>query len=57
MAPMDLKDSGFSSLIQVFLIAAICITFMIFLIRSTYGRAFKAIREDEIAAEAMELTF
>lgn len=47
------KIQGFSSLIQVFLIAAICITFMIFLIRSTYGRAFKAIREDEIAAEAM----
>lgn len=47
------KIQGFSSLIQVFLIAAVCITFMILLIRSTYGRAFKAIREDEIAAEAM----
>ncbi|MBM7686571.1 branched-chain amino acid ABC transporter permease [Defluviitalea raffinosedens] len=47
------KIQGFSSLIQVFLIAAVCIAFMILLIRSTYGRAFKAIREDEIAAEAM----
>ena len=26
---------------------------MVLLINSTYGRAFKAIREDEVAAEAM----
>lgn len=31
----------------------IAIVFMSLLIKSTYGRAFKAIREDEIAAEAM----
>lgn len=47
------KIQGFSSLFQTFAIAVICILFMILLIRSTYGRAFKAIREDEIAAEAM----
>jgi branched-chain amino acid transport system permease protein len=50
------KIQGFSSLVQVFMIAAVCITFMILLIRSTYGRAFKAIREDEIAAEAMGIS-
>ncbi len=33
--------------------ALVTIVFMIFLIKSSYGRAFKAIREDEIAAESM----
>ena len=33
--------------------SAICIGFIVLLINSTYGRAFKAIRDDEIAAEAM----
>ena len=41
------------SLVTPFLVSAICITLMVLLIRSSYGRAFKAIREDEIAAEAM----
>jgi branched-chain amino acid transport system permease protein len=41
------------SLITPFLIAALCITLIVLLISSSYGRAFKAIREDEIAAEAM----
>lgn len=36
-----------------FLIAAVCIIIIVMLINSSYGRAFKAIREDEIAAEAM----
>ena len=36
-----------------FLIAAVCIAVIVMLINSSYGRAFKAIREDEIAAEAM----
>ena len=35
------------------LIAAICIFIIVLLINSSYGRAFKAIRDDEIAAEAM----
>ncbi|NLK26727.1 MAG: branched-chain amino acid ABC transporter permease [Clostridiales bacterium] len=47
------KIQGFTSLFQTFAVATVCISFMILLIRSTYGRAFKAIREDEIAAEAM----
>ena len=33
--------------------AVACIIFMTLLIRSTYGRSFKAIRDNEIAAEAM----
>lgn len=35
------------------LIAVICITLIVLLVNSSYGRAFKAIRDDEIAAEAM----
>lgn len=38
---------------QYFLIVAICIAVIAMLIHSTYGRAFKAIRDDEIAAQAM----
>lgn len=34
-------------------IVTLCIAIIILLINSSYGRAFKAIREDEIAAEAM----
>lgn len=34
-------------------LALATIVFMIYLIKGSYGRAFKAIREDEIAAEAM----
>ena len=34
-------------------IVILTVLFMVLLINSTYGRAFKAIREDEIAAEAM----
>ena len=36
-----------------FLIAMICIIVIVLLINSSYGRAFKAIRDDEVAAEAM----
>ncbi|MDD3393547.1 MAG: branched-chain amino acid ABC transporter permease [Clostridia bacterium] len=36
-----------------FVVVGICILIISLLIRSSYGRAFKAIREDEIAAEAM----
>ena len=36
-----------------FLIATISIAIIILLVNSSYGRAFKAIRDDEIAAEAM----
>ncbi len=36
-----------------FLIATLCIAVILLLINSSYGRAFKAIRDDEVAAEAM----
>ncbi len=39
-----------------FLIAMICIGLIVLLINSSYGRAFKAIRDDEIAAEAMGIS-
>ena len=34
-------------------VAFVAIIFMVYLFRGSYGRAFKAIREDEVAAEAM----
>ena len=43
----------FKSVLPVFAAATVCIAIIVFLINSTYGRAFKAIRDDEIAAEAM----
>lgn len=43
----------FSTIFTPVLISAVCIAIMALLINSTYGRAFKAIREDEVAAEAM----
>ena len=36
-----------------FLVAILCIVLIVLLVNSTYGRAFKAIRDDEVAAEAM----
>ena len=36
-----------------FLIAGVCIALIVALIHSSYGRAFMAIRDDEVAAEAM----
>ena len=41
------------STLMPFIIAGICIAIIVLLINSSYGRAFKAIRDDEIAAEAM----
>jgi len=51
---IDLGDSifGLSTFFFVFM-AALCIFLIVLLVNSSYGRAFKAIREDEIAAEAM----
>ncbi len=43
----------FSSTLYPFVVSGICITIIVLLINSSYGRAFKAIRDDEIAAEAM----
>ncbi len=41
------------SVLFPFIVAGVCIALILLLINSTYGRAFKAIRDDEIAAEAM----
>lgn len=43
----------FKSVLFPFAVSGICIAVIVMLINSTYGRAFKAIRDDEIAAEAM----
>ena len=43
----------FQSVLYPFAAAALCIGVIVLLINSTYGRAFKAIRDDEVAAEAM----
>ena len=39
--------------VMPFLFSGVCIAIILLLINSTYGRAFKAIRDDEVAAEAM----
>ena len=43
----------FNSVVPFYLVSGGCIAVIILLINSTYGRAFKAVRDDEIAAEAM----
>ncbi len=44
---------GYKTMFEPILIAIVCIVIMVLLINSSYGRAFKAIREDDVAAEAM----
>lgn len=46
---------GFPNLFVAFGLCALCILLMVLLINSSYGRAFKALREDEVAAQAMGL--
>ncbi len=43
----------FTGIVYPFAAVAICILIIVLLIHSTYGRALKAIRDDETAAEAM----
>lgn len=47
------KIPGFTNILVPFAVAAVCITVIVMMIRSSYGRAFISIREDEVAAEAM----
>ena len=47
------KIPGFNNFYIPFIVVAICIAIIALIMRSTYGRAFKAIRDDEIAAESM----
>ena len=53
----NIKSNGatvlYLSTFVPFLIAIICVVLIVLLVNSTYGRAFKAIRDDEVAAEAM----
>ena len=53
----NIKSNGatvlYLSTFVPFLIASICLVLIVLLVNSTYGRAFKAIRDDEVAAEAM----
>ena len=53
----NIKSNGatvlYLSTFVPFLIAIRCIVLIVLLVNSTYGRAFKAIRDDEVAAEAM----
>jgi len=52
--PLGIKYiPSFNTIWWPVLTAIVVIVFMFLLISSSYGRAFKAIREDEIAAEAM----
>ena len=45
--------ASFKSLYAYVIVAGLCIAAIVLIVNSTYGRAFKAIRDDEIAAEAM----
>ena len=47
------KYPVFKSTTFYFAVSGVCIAIIVLLINSTYGRAFKAIRDDEVAAEAM----
>ena len=47
------KFPKYNSILFPVIFSAVCIGLIVLLINSSYGRAFKAIREDEIAAEAM----
>ena len=47
------KTALYLSTVVPAIVVTICIVIIVLLINSTYGRSFKAIRDDEIAAEAM----
>ncbi len=56
ISSFQLKLGGMTLSLSTFvpvLLAVVCITVIVLLINSSYGRAFKAIRENDIAAEAM----
>ena len=56
-ASFNIKGEGgvvlYLSTVVPAIIVTLCIVVIVLIINSTYGRAFKAIRDDEIAAEAM----
>ena len=60
-ADFNIKNASGQVLLRLstfvpFLVAIICIALIVLLIHSSYGRAFKAIRDDEVAAEAMGIS-
>ena len=57
----NIKNAGGQVILRLstfvpFLVAIICITLIVLLINSSYGRAFKSVRDDEVAAEAMGIS-
>ena len=60
-ADFNIKNAGGQVVLRLstfvpFLAAIGCIAVIVLLINSSYGRAFKAIRDDEVAAEAMGIS-
>jgi len=60
-ASFNIKSSDGHMLLRLstfvpFVVMIICIAIMVMLINSSYGRAFKAVRDDEVAAEAMGIS-
>ena len=60
-ADFNIKNAGGQVILRLstfvpFLLSILCITVIVLLIHSSYGRAFKAIRDDEVAAEAMGIS-
>ncbi len=60
-ASFNLKNANGQVILRLstlfpFVLMIVCIAIMVLLINSSYGRAFKAVRDDEIAAEAMGIS-
>ena len=58
---VNIKNAGGQVVLRLstfvpFLLSILCIAVIVLLIHSSYGRAFKAIRDDEVAAEAMGIS-
>ena len=57
----NIKNAGGQVILRLstfvpFFVSIVCIAIIVLLIRSSFGRAFKAIRDDEVAAEAMGIS-
>ena len=57
----NIKNAGGQVILRLstfvpFFVVIVCIAIIVLLIHSSYGRAFKAIRDDEVAAEAMGIS-
>ncbi|MBR6522639.1 MAG: branched-chain amino acid ABC transporter permease [Oscillospiraceae bacterium] len=59
LSGMELNFGSFTlelGTLFLFVIVTVCVALVVLLINSSYGRALKAIRDDEIAAEAMGIS-